>query len=118
LTKVFRMDIVFKSRKLEKLFLEEKALVRKWGPEQAEKIKLRLTQLIAAENLETLRTLPQMRAHELSGNRAGEISLDIKHPYRLLVKPDYENPPRKDDGGLDWRKITKIKILGVVDTHG
>ena len=118
MTKVFRMDIVFKNRKLEKLFLEEKALIRKWGPGQAEKIKLRLAQLIAAENLETLRTLPQMRAHELSGNRAGQISLDIKHPYRLLITPDYENPPRKGDGGLDWKKITRIKVLKVEDTHG
>ncbi|MBW1698977.1 MAG: killer suppression protein [Deltaproteobacteria bacterium] len=112
------MYITFINRKLEKLFLDEKALKRKWGPEQAEKIKLRVTQLLAAERLEIMHTLPQVRAHELSGNRAGQISLDLKHPYRLLIKPDYENPPHKDDGGLDWKKITKIKVLGVEDTHG
>jgi plasmid maintenance system killer protein len=111
------MDISFKSRKLEKDLSDEKALIRRYGAEQAVKIQQRLFELQAAENLDTLRTLPQVRAHELSGNQAGQISLDIKHPYRLLITPDYEAPPRKDDGGLDWKKISKIKILKVDNTH-
>lgn len=112
------MIISFKNRKFEKDLSDEKALIRRWGPEQADKIKQRMFELFAAENLETLRTLPQVRAHQLSGKRAGQISIDIKHPYRLLITPDYENPPRKEDGGLDWKKITKIKVLKVEDTHG
>lgn len=112
------MILSFKNRKLEKDLSDEKAIIRRWGPEQAKKIEQRMFELRAAENLETLRTLPQVRAHELSGNRSGQISLDIKHPYRLLITPDYKNPPRKEDGGLDWNKIIKIKVLGVEDTHG
>ncbi len=81
-------------------------------------IARRLTELAAAENLETLRKLPQIRAHELSGNRTGQISLDVKQPYRLLIVPDHEETPRKRDGGLDWQKITKVKVLGVEDIHG
>ncbi len=112
------MLISFKDRKLEKDFCDEKALKRKWGAEQAKLIARRLTELAAAENLETLRKLPQVRAHELSGVRAGQISLDVKYPYRLLVTSDHEETPRKEDGGLDWQKITKVKVLGVEDTHG
>ena len=112
------MDISFKSKKLEKNLSDKKALIRRYGAEQAKKIEQRLVELQAAENLDILRTLPQARAHELSGNRAGQISLDIKNPYRLLTIPDYEDPPRKADGGLDWKKVTKIKILKVEDTHG
>ena len=78
---------------------------------------LRLSQLDAAENLAMLRRLPQIRAHELSGNRAGQISLDVKHPYWLLVVPDYDNVFYKLDGGLDWENVKKVKILGVEDTH-
>jgi plasmid maintenance system killer protein len=112
------MDISFKSGKVEKELSDEKTLIRKYGSEQAKKIQQRLFELQAAENLEALKTLPQVRAHELSGNRAGQISLDIKQPYRLLIIPDYEDPPRKDDGGIDWKKIARIKILKVEDTHG
>ena len=112
------MLIFFKNRKLEKEFCDEKALKRRWGAEQAKLIARRLTELAAAENLETLRKLPQVRAHELLGDRAGQISLDVKHPYRLLVAPDHEETPRKGDGGLDWQKITKVKVLEVEDIHG
>lgn len=112
------MDISFKNRKLEKEFSNDKALIRKYGSEQAKKIQRRLFELQAAEHLGVLWAVPQVRAHELTGNLAGHISLDIKHPYRLLIKPDYKHPPRNMDGGLDWSKITKVKILRVEDTHG
>jgi proteic killer suppression protein len=112
------MLISFKNKKLEKELCDEKALKRHWGHEQAKLIARRLTELAAAENLEILRKLPQVKAHELLGNRAGQISLDIKYPYRLLITPDHEDTPRKEDGGLDWQKITKIKVLGLEDTHG
>jgi proteic killer suppression protein len=81
------------------------------------RIRLRLVQLMAADNLETLRLLPQTRAHELTGDRAGQISVDVRHPYRLLLVPDHAEIPRKPDGGLDWTRVTKVKVLGIVDTH-
>jgi len=111
------MLITFKNRKLGKEFCDEKTLKRRWGAEQAKLIARRLTQLDAAENLEILRKLPQVRAHELTGSRSGQISLDVKHPYRLLIIPDHEETPRKEDGGLDWQKVTKVKVLGVEDIH-
>ena len=112
------MLLSFKNKGLEKEFCDIKLLRRRWGEEQAKLIARRLDQLRAADNLEVLRTLPQLRAHELKGNRAEQISLDVKQPYRLLIVPDHEETPRKQDGGLDWQKITKVKVLGVEDTHG
>ena len=112
------MLIVYYNKRLEKEFCDIKLLRRRWGKEQAELIALRLDQLRAADNLEVLRALPQLRAHELKGDRAEQISLDVKQPYRLLIVPDHEETPRKQDGGLDWQKITKVKVLGVEDTHG
>jgi proteic killer suppression protein len=111
------MIITFSDRKLEKELNNETRLIKRWGPEQAKKIKMRLTELTAAENLEDMKTLPQARAHELSGNRSGQISLDVKHPYRLLIISDHEETPRKKDGGLDWKMVTRIKVVGVKDTH-
>ena len=111
------MLITYKNNKLEKEFCDIKLLRRRWGEEQANLIARRLEELKAADNLEVLRTLPQLKAHELKGDRAEQISLDVKQPYRLLIVPDHEETPRKQDGGLDWQEITKVKILGVEDTH-
>jgi proteic killer suppression protein len=53
----------------------------------------------------------------LTGNRARQLSLDLDHPYRLIFEPAHNPIPRKDDGGLDWSKVTAIIIIGVEDTH-
>jgi proteic killer suppression protein len=57
------------------------------------------------------------RCHEVVGNRAGQLSLDLDHPYRLIFEPANDPIPRKDDGGLDWTKVTAVIIIGVEDTH-
>ena len=112
------MDIIFKTGKLAKTFNDHKILVRVFGMEQAKLIEKRLTELAAADTLQVLRALPQVRAHELSADRKGQISLDLKQPYRLLIAPNHEEIPQKEDGGLDWSRVTSVMVLGVEDTHG
>ena len=111
------MYFTFQNRKLAKEFSDEKTLRRKKGDKQAKLIMQRLAELTAAENLEVLRSLPAPRCHELKGIRKGQLSVDLNHPYRLIFVPDHEPVPQSDMGGMNWKKITKIKILGVYDTH-
>lgn len=68
------------------------------------------------KRLEVMRRLPG-RCHELKGELAGILSLDLRHPYRLLFEPADEPVPVKPDGGLDWAGVTAVRILGVEDTH-
>lgn len=58
-----------------------------------------------------------MRCHELTGDRAGQLSIDLDHPYRLVFRPDHVPPPQRPEGGLDWSQVTAILIIEVVDTH-
>lgn len=57
------------------------------------------------------------RCHEMKGDRAGQISLDLDGPYRLFVVPAASPPPTKDDGGLDWPRVTAICVIAVEDPH-
>jgi proteic killer suppression protein len=111
------VELSFANRKLAKELADEKSIMRSYGTDNGRRICQRLVDLMAAENLETLRFLPQLRAHELTADRAGQISVDVKHPYRLLILPDHDEMPRKPDGGLDWKRVTKVKILEIKDTH-
>lgn len=111
------MDIDFDTHQLEKEFNTEKLLVRRYGPRRAELIKRRMQELRAADVLQYMRQLPQVRCHELTGNRAGQLSVDLDHPYRLIFVPGDDPVPRKPDGGLDWNHVTAIIILGVENTH-
>jgi len=65
----------------------------------ARRISQRLDDLAAAETLEIVCALPG-RCHELHGDLCGVLSLDLDHPYRLLIEPT-EPAPRLPDGGLD-----------------
>jgi hypothetical protein len=53
----------------------------------------------------------------LRQNRAGQLSVDLDHPYRLLFVVVNDPVPRRADGGLDWQRATAIEIVGVEDTH-
>ena len=110
------MNITFDTAKLEKICNTHKLLVKDQGADRARRIRRRLDDLRAADILEDMRYMPG-RCHELTGNRAGQLSLDLDHPYRLIFVSDNEPIPRKEDGGLDWSRITAVKILGVEDTH-
>jgi len=95
---------------------ETKRLMRKHNAQRAKLIRRRLDDLRAAASLDVMRTLPG-RCHELKGDRAGELSLDLDGPYRLIVCPANNPVPVKEDGGLDWKGVTRIILIGVVDTH-
>lgn len=84
----------------------------------AKRLMRRLDELHAADTLADMRLLRQARCHALTGERKGQISVDLKHPYRLLLEPANEPFPLLPDGGLDWAKVTAVRILEVMDTHG
>ncbi len=112
------MDIEFKSKKLQKICNTQKLLIKEFGKEQAEKIRRRLDELRAADNLQDISYLPPSRCHELTGNLKGKFSVDLRHPYRLIFEPAEAPVPLKQDGGIELEKVHAVTILDVEDTHG
>ncbi len=111
------MDILFQGRKLEKACHDQSLRIRTYGLARAKLLERRLKEFRIAENLEEIRLLPQVRCHELKGNRQGTLSVDLDHPYRLIFEPANDPVPRKSDGGLDWTQVTVIRILAVENYH-
>ncbi len=111
------MEILFQDRKLGKIWNNQSQLIRNYGQQQAKLLRRRLDDLIVADTLEDIRFLPQVRCHELKGNRQGQFAVDVVHPYRLIFEPANDPIPRKDDGGFDWTKITAIRVIAVENYH-
>jgi hypothetical protein len=65
--------------------------------------------------LDDLRSLPG-RCHELTGNYAGSLSLDLDGPFRLLFRPAENTGPTRG-GGLDRIEVTAVIVTGIVDPH-
>lgn len=111
------MDILFATKRLAKQCASDRGRLKAFGAAAAKVLRRRLDQLRAAETLEDMRTLPG-RCHELRQDRKGELAVDLRGPYRLVFEPADNPPPTKEDGGLDWSRVTAVRILEVEDYHG
>lgn len=111
------MLIYFRTSKLQKLCSKEREMLKQLGRVMADKLQQRLMELNAADSLADVSHLPPPRCHELSGNRAGQFSVDLEHPYRLLFIPADDPIPLKEDGGIDLSQVREIEIIKIEDTH-
>jgi len=110
------VDIRYKNRKLEKQLTNPRELVKSFG-QLAVKIKMRIKNIKDADNLAVLRTIPAARCHELTGERKGELAVNVSGNYRLIFEPNHDPIPKKEDGGLNWEEVTKIQINEIEDYH-
>ena len=111
------MNLAFKTRKLEKLCSSEGLLVGEFGKPCARKIIRRLLVLEAAERLADVPHVPPDRRHELSGERKGQLAVDVQHPFRIFFRPNHNPMPKKKDGGVNLNRVTSIEILEIGDYH-
>lgn len=111
------MEICFRTKKLQRICSEEKEMLKILGRKCTEKLKQRMMELKAADSLSDMSHLPPTRCHELTGNRAGQFSVDLQQPLRLLFIPINDPIPVQDDGGIDRRRVTEIEIFEMADTH-
>jgi plasmid maintenance system killer protein len=108
--------ITYRTKRLAKICNDSQRASVKLGAEQAKRLRQRLDDLHAVGTLSVMRNLPG-RTHELDGDRKGELSIDLVHPYRLIFVPANSPIPLKEDGGFDWTAITEIEIIEITDTH-
>ncbi|WPD23512.1 MAG: hypothetical protein SD837_02905 [Candidatus Electrothrix scaldis] len=111
------MHIYFKKRKIEKICNESKIAIKELGEKRGKKLMQRMMELAAAAFLSDISIYPPARCHELSGDRKGQLSVDLGHPYRLIFIPADDPVPLKKDGGLDRTAISSIEIIEIADTH-
>lgn len=111
------MQLFFSTQKLQKACNSEKEMKKTFGAPRVRKLKQRLLELKAADNLSQIAHVPPPRCHELTGNRQGQLSVDLDHPYRLIFIPANDPIPQREDGGLDWSLVTEVEIVEIADTH-
>lgn len=110
------LNILFRDKNLRSECNDNKLLKKRQGALRAKKIRQRLDDLAAASNLDEMNSLPG-RCHELKGDRHGQLSLDLDHPWRLIFVPADQPPALKTDGGIDWKNVRSVEITGIEDTH-
>jgi plasmid maintenance system killer protein len=110
------VDISFATSALEKVCNDDRAAKRALGADGAKKLRRRLDDLAAAADLSVMRNLPG-RSHELKKDLAGRLAVDLDGGRRLVFEPAHDPIPRKDDGGLDWSRVTAVRVTAIGDYH-
>ncbi len=98
------MQIEYKNKKIAEVCTNISKAEKKHGKELAEKIHLRIKQILAATSVEMLLQYKIGRCHQLKGKRKEQYAMDLVHPYRLVFE-------RKES------KIQIAYILEIVDYH-
>lgn len=91
-------------------------MLKSFGP-MARRVNQRIIELSVADNLAIMRTIPAAGCHELTGDRWGELAVEVSGNYRIIFEPDHDPFPRQKDGGLNWEEVKRIRINGVEDYH-
>lgn len=108
------MQITYASNAIQRLCEEDKHQRKQLGEKRAKRLKNRLTELRAVANVSQLQL---GRPHPLTGDRAGQFSVDLDGPMRLLFEPSDHPPPALEAGGINWQQVTSVRILEIGDTH-
>lgn len=109
------MQITFASKTIQRLCEEEKHQLKQLGAKRAKRLKNRLNELRAVQNVSQLQL---GRPHALTGDLAGQYSVDLDGPMRLLFEPTDQPPPTLAAGGINWQQVTSVRLLEIGDTHG
>jgi len=110
------LDILFASKKLEKLCHDDDLATSTLGALSARKLRARLDDLIAAAILDYMRKLPG-HFHALSKERAGQFALELHGGCRLVIAPANVPLPTLPDGAVDLSRVSTIKVVYVGDYH-
>lgn len=114
---VERVDIHFKSKKLQRILTNEREITKHYGADRARLIMRRYFFLEAADNLTQVPNTPPMRMHQLSGRLEGKFAVDVDERWRILFEPASGPVPKREDGGIDLCQISAIRILDITDYH-
>ena len=83
-----KLEIRFKTKKLEKQYTNHKEAERAFGKDVARKFIQRIAILKSAKNFDDLFKISILKIHPLKGPREGEFAIKLTGFYRLIITND------------------------------
>lgn len=97
------MEVRFATRQLERRYRSRTEAIRAWGPVVGNRYVDRITIVRGAPSMSELTSAPSLRLHQLVGDRAGQLAINLTGQVRLVLT-------LLEDGAL--------QVEEVVDYHG
>lgn len=101
------LEVAFATKALRDLCEREAKASKALGALAAHRLKQRLADFFAAE---TVAELPRVSIPQ--GGRL-EIEVELADNVVLVFRPNHNDTPATRDGGVDWRRVTRIQIVRI-----
>jgi toxin HigB-1 len=87
----FRLTVTFRTKQLERCYVEHKAAVREFGKDVARRYIERINIIKQTASLEELARIQTLRCHPLKGDRAGHHAITLTGFMRLIFSIEGES---------------------------
>ncbi|MFC0276720.1 type II toxin-antitoxin system RelE/ParE family toxin [Enterococcus devriesei] len=108
------MDVYGSTQKMSKILSKEKNIRKEYGDVIAKKVKQRITEFRAANNLKDISHVPPQKLHQLSGKYKNCFSVMITGNWRLV----FEAYTSDEELTLEKELAVIILVKEIVDYHG
>ena len=85
------MEIRFRTKKLEKQYVDSREANKAYGADVGRKYIQRIQIIDKADSLNEILKLPGLRCHTLKGDRRGQYAVKLTGSYRLIFTLEGEN---------------------------
>jgi hypothetical protein len=105
------LDLAFDSIQLRSICESEEVAISELGPTVASILKHRLADLNAATSVsEILVGHPRIL---MSGEFNQHIVINLCDDYQIIISANHRRNPQSGNGNIDWRKVSRIKIMRI-----
>lgn len=109
------MELAFATKSLRALCESGSRAKRELGITVAEQLKARLADLRAARHVTDV---VAGRPHEIDGTSHREVAVDLGEDSHVVFCANHNMTPSLESGGVDWSKVSRIKILRIESKDG
>jgi toxin HigB-1 len=106
------LDLSFENKEVRSICEDESMAVNTFGPAVIEKLKNRLTDMLAAKTVSEIPPVGNPR--EIKGNPRMDYAIDLCDGFKIIFSANHVKLPCKEDNSIDWSKVSHIKILQII----
>ena len=108
------LELAFESLKLRTICEGPTEAEAEFGPEVAESLRHRLADMRAATSIHDLLA---GQPHALEPTELQQMAVALDHGYRLIFCANHVNNPKAESGRVDWKRVSRIKIMRIERDH-